>query len=111
MEPRILEVLPAAVLHLRAHFDFDAERFPELAVVLDALKKCAPEGPDLFGVPYAKMRVWANFPLPDRRVKLVSEKKVPRTFRLRPDVIAALKERAREAGCSETELLEKKILA
>ncbi len=111
VEPRIIEVLPAAVLRLGAHFDFDAERFPELAAVLDALKRHAPEGPDLLGVPYAKLRVWADFPLPDRRVKPVSEKKIPRTFRLRPDVVASLKERAREAGCSETEFLERKLLA
>lgn len=111
VEPRILEVLPAAVLRLGAHFDFDPERHPELAAVLEALRKREPEGPDFFDVPFAKLRVWADFPLPDRRVKLISEKKIPRTFRLRPDVIAALKERARAAGCSETELLERKILA
>lgn len=110
VEPRILEVLPAAVLRLGAHFDFQAENQPELAAVLEALKKREPEGPDFFGMPYAKLKVWADFPLPDRRVKRVSEKKIPRTFRLRPEVIAMLKERAQEAGCSETELLERKIL-
>lgn len=111
VEPRILEVLPAAVLRLGAHFDFDAERYPELATVLEALRKRLPEGPDFLGVPFIKLKVWADFPLPDRRVKMISEKKIPRTFRLRPDVIAALKKRARAAGCSETELLEQKILA
>jgi len=84
VEPRILEVLPAAVLRLGAHFDFDAKRFPELAPVLNALRKREREGPDFLGVPYAKLRVWADFPLPDRRVNLVSEKKVPRTFRFIP---------------------------
>ncbi len=111
VEPRILEVLPAAVLRLGAHFDFNAEKHPELAAVLTALRKQKPEGPDFLGVPYSKVKVWADFPLPDRRVKLVSEKKIPRTFRLRPNVIVALKERARQAGCTETELLERKILA
>ena len=111
VEPRIMEVLPAAVLRLGAHFDFDAERHPELAGVLAALRTQAVEGPEFFGVPYAELKVWADFPLPDRRVKMISEKKIPRPFRLRPDVIAALKERARAAGCSETELLERKILA
>lgn len=111
VEPRILEVLPAAILRLGAHFDFNAEKYPELAGVLSALRKQAAEGPEFCGIPYAKLRVWADFPLPDRRVKISSEKKIPRTFRLRPDVITALKERAREAGCTETELLERKILA
>jgi hypothetical protein len=111
VEPRILEVLPAAVLRLGAHFDFDAERYPELAGVLNALRKRATDGPDFLGVPYVKLKVWADFPLPDRRVKTSLEKKIPRTFRLRPDVIAALKSLAKKAGCSETEFLEKRILA
>jgi hypothetical protein len=111
VEPRILEVLPAAVLRLGAHFDFDAEKHPELACVLTALRNQAVDGPGFCGVPYAKLKFWANFPLPDRRVKTSSEKKISRTFRLRPDVIAKLRAQAKNAGCSDTQFLEKKILA
>jgi hypothetical protein len=111
VEPRILEVLPAAVLRLRAHFDFSLEEYPDLLRVLRAMQRGGESGPDFHGVPYRKLKVWADLPLPDRRVKPLSEKKIVRTFRLRPEVVVALRARAREAGCSETELLERKILA
>lgn len=110
VEPRILEVLPAAVLRLGAHFDFDPARRPELAAVMDALKRGEENGPDFFGVPYAKAREWVNLPLRDGRTKPMKNRKVMKTFRLAPEAAAALKKLAARENCSEAEILERKLL-
>ena len=74
VEPRILEVLPAAVLRLGKHFDFDPIRHKELAQVIRLLREPAPKGEDFFGIPYEKVKVWLDFPLLDKRVKILRRK-------------------------------------
>jgi predicted transcriptional regulator len=48
--------------------------------------------------------------LRDRRVKALSEKKSPGTFRLSPRITERLKELARQKGVSETAVIESLIL-
>lgn len=110
VEPRILEVLPAAVLRLGKHFDFDPVKHPELARVLEQLRNQKETGPEFYALPYAKIKVWANFPLRDGRMKLLGEKKITKTFRLKPEAVFRLKSIALETGCTETDVLEKRIL-
>jgi len=110
VEPRILEVLPAAVLRLPRHFDLDSNRHPVLAQVVDHLRRGENHGLDFCGTPYDRIKVWANFPLRDRRVKPASKKKRIKTFRLDPTVIQHLKEIANARGCTETEIVEALIL-
>ena len=109
VEPRILEVLPAATLRLPRHFDLDPVKHAELFAVIRLLRQGEETGNPIWGVPFDRLRVWVHLPLRDRRVKAVTEKKVTRTFRLRPRVVARLQELARELGCSETEALERTI--
>jgi len=110
VEPRILEVLPAAVLRLGAHFHFDPEEHLDLMLVVEALKKRKANGPEFHGMPYDKMKAWAELELKDRRIKNLEHKKVPRTFRLAPEVLLKLKARAKQEGCTETAYLERKIM-
>lgn len=107
VEPRILEVLPAAVLRLQKHFDLDPVKHTELARVVNRLKKNEPDGEAFCGMPYAKIRIWANNPLKDRRVKTVNDKRIQKLFRLTPEKLVKLKQLAIEQNCSETEVLEK----
>jgi len=106
VEPRILEVLPAAVLRLEKHFDLDPTRHIELARVVDQLRRRDEKGDDFENMPYAKVRVWAEFPLKDKRVKSITQKRVMKSFRLDPTAIQKLKKIAHEKGCSETEVIE-----
>jgi hypothetical protein len=53
---------------------------------------------------------WANHPLKDQRVKPVRDQKIPKTYRLKPKVIDALRLKAKTAKLNETEYLEKLIL-
>ena len=51
VEPRILEVLPAAVLRLGRHFDLNPERHPDLANVVASLRAGETDGKEFRGVP------------------------------------------------------------
>lgn len=48
VEPRILEVLPAAVLRLERHFDLNAAKHKELAGVVMQLRKQQKDGDSFF---------------------------------------------------------------
>ncbi len=82
VEPRILEVLPAAILHYRKNF-LGTEQLPEeLEQVLKAIRNNASHGPAFEGVPFEKMKHWANTRLKDKRTKPTNEKKVPKYLML-----------------------------
>ncbi len=108
VEPRILEVLPAAVLRLRKHF-YPFENMT-LLTVIDQLRRREEKGDAFFGMPYEKVKQWAEFPLLDKRVKSVTQKKVVKTFRLDPVALERLKRVAEEKGVTETEVLETLLL-
>ena len=110
VEPRILEVLPAAVLRLPKHFNLDAKQHPELFVAIEKLKKQEVQGEALWGVPYEKFKIWTRLSLADKRMKDITERKVSKTFRFTPHLIALLKERSKLLGCTETEVLERALL-
>jgi hypothetical protein len=107
----ILEVLPAAVLRLTNHFDFDATAHKALAEAVDQLRKHEESGKAFYGIPYEKIRVWADFPLRDKRVKPLTQRKVVKTFRLNPLAVESLRRVAKQKGCTETEVLETLLLS
>lgn len=110
IEPRILEVLPAAMLRFPKSF-LNWEEIPEkLQLVLECIKKDEKEGPDLAGIPYEDLKRWANFELPDKRTIPVEERKIPTFLRLKPAAIKILKQKAAEMSVSEAEVIERLLL-
>lgn len=92
VEPRILEVLPAALLHYRKNF-LGTEKLPEdLDKVLKAIRNNDANGPAFEGVPFEKMKHWANTRLKDKRTKPSKEKKVPKYLMLHVKHLNRLKE-------------------
>jgi hypothetical protein len=85
----------------------DPVKHRKLAEVVDQLRKRKEKGEAFCGMPYEKIKIWADLPLRDKRMKPMTEKKVIKTFRLDPKALARLKIRAQEENCSETEILEK----
>jgi hypothetical protein len=82
VEPRILEVLPAAILHYKKNF-LIAEQLPtELEQVLQAIRNNADNGPAFEGIPFAKMKYWANAKLKDRRTKPIKDQRRPKFLKL-----------------------------
>jgi hypothetical protein len=83
VEPRILEVLPAALLHYRKNF-LGAEQLPDdLNEILRAIRNNEEKGPAFEGIPFEKMKYWANAKLKDRRTKPVNEQKMPKFLKLK----------------------------
>jgi hypothetical protein len=106
-EPRILEVLPSAVLRFPASFT-GIDKAPEkFNAVLRALKANADVGPELAGIPFSTIKRWANFTLPDKRTKPVSERRVMKSVRLHPSTIAEIKRRANDLNTTESDVIDR----
>ncbi|MCO6432567.1 MAG: hypothetical protein J5J00_17065 [Deltaproteobacteria bacterium] len=106
LEPRILEVLPAAIIHFPASFTSLNAIPRDLQRVIYAISKDAKEGPAFEGIPYQVMKRWANTALPDKRVVPASERRRMKSFRLHPDAVQKLKTLCKKRGLSESEVLE-----
>jgi hypothetical protein len=109
VEPRILEVLPAAVLRLGRHFDLDPGKHADLTRTVTQLRTRQDRGEEFQGIPYTKLKVWAEIPFPDRRVKPAAEKKVTKTFRLHPPGSRSPSGKAQVRRTTETAILESLI--
>jgi hypothetical protein len=91
VEPRIIEVLPAAILHYRTNF-LGLDKMPnDFAEVLRCIRQNQEAGPDFEGIPFQKMKFWANTELKDKRTKPISERKQLKTFRLSLTTLTKLK--------------------
>ncbi len=111
VEPRVFEVLPAALIHFPRTFIRKAMIPAQLAEVISAIKAGKTSGPDFRGMRYRDMRKWANKATTDGRTKPLSEIRVNKTFRLSPKAVAALERRSKQAGLTKTRFLESLLLA
>ncbi len=109
-EPRVIEVLPAAILHFPKSFLGLDEMPDKLRTTLECIRAGMTAGPSLAGIPYKEMLRWANEPLPDKRTKPESERKVTKAFRLKRSTLKQLKLLAAKENVSETDILERLIL-
>jgi hypothetical protein len=106
-EPRILEVLPAAVIHFPKSI-VDVEKLPkQLMMMIEQIKKNHDIEMVYKGIQYKDMRRWANIKLKDRRTKPLSEKKIQQNFRLSPAALDNLNSMAISQGLNRTEVIEK----
>lgn len=109
IEPRILEVLPAAVLRFKAHFDFDPKKHVELHLAFNAIKKNL-EG-DFFGIKITKLKPWLNIKLKDGRTKQVADRKITKTFRFHKTILIKLQKLVEEGKFSnQTAALEAAVM-
>ena len=107
VEPRILEVLPAAVYRLNKHFDYDPKVHRELAKAIEAGLQ-GTEGA-FYEIPARKLKPWFDLKLKDGRTKKVQDLKVTKTFRFHANNIAKLKLIKEKTGKTETQILEELI--
>lgn len=110
VEQRVLEVLPAAVLHFPAAID-GKERMPKkLAEVIECIIANKKDGPSFGAINYSNMKRWANHPLKDRRTKPVKEQKKMKSFKLSPAARERLSQLAKQSNQTETAVLENILL-
>lgn len=104
-EPRVLEVLPAAVVSFPKSF-LHLENSPQIfREIVDALKSGRP-GPAFEGISFEKFFEAANRPTKNRKRKIISERRISKTFRFAPETIKALTEQSRKNGSDNTSYLE-----
>lgn len=90
IEPRIIEVLPAAILHFPKNF-VGLEHAPQsLLQVIKCIQKNQNDGPNFEGLEYEKMKFWANSKLKDKRTKPSKQKRITKAFRLRHETLRKL---------------------
>lgn len=107
VEPRILEVLPAAVMRLGKHFNFQPEKHRELNKAIEQLKVDGKGS--FYGVALDKIKPWLNLQLKDGRTKKLTDKKIMRTFRLKPETIKKINAIKKATGQTDTEIIEKLV--
>jgi len=110
VEPRVLEVFPAALIHFPRTFLGTAHIPANLKEVITAIRARDKHGPDFEGMRYRDMKKWADKATADRRTKPLSEIRINKTFRLSPDAIRALEQRSMKAELTMTRFLEKLLL-
>jgi hypothetical protein len=109
VEPRILEVLPAAYERFKKHFSGDVDTIEKLEQLIDGIKDKNHHQIEFYGIPIEKTRPWFFIRLRDKRSKSFDKRKVSKTFRFKPETVTRLKNLKEQSGQSETEIIEKLI--
>ncbi len=110
IEPRILEVLPAALLHFPGSVDDERIIPHKMKRIMDDIMKGKETGEDYESVKYHTMKRWADLQLKDKRTKPISEKKKQANFRLSPLAMKNLTEFADRKNLSKTQALEELVM-
>lgn len=106
VEPRVLEVLPAAYERFKKHFYGDKDIIEKLKQIIDCIKWEDNNKTDFYSISFEKMRPWFFIRLRDGRSKPLNKRKISKTFRFKPETIKELKKLKNQTGRSETEILE-----
>jgi len=109
VEPRILEVLPAAYERFKKHFSGDADTIEKLEQIIDGIKRKNNHKIEFYGISIEKIMPWFFIQLRDKRSKPFDKRKVSKTFRFKPETVDILKSLKEQSGQSETEILENLI--
>ena len=110
VEPRVLEVLPAAMIHFPRTFIQKAKAPSDLVEVVKAIKTRQEQGPDFRGMQFHTMSKWANRATADKRTKPLAKIKRNKTLRLSPEALLALEEGAKREGISQTQFIENLLI-
>lgn len=109
VEPRILEVLPAAYERFKKHFSGDMDIIEKLEQIIDCIKQKDHREIDFYGIAIEKIMPWFFIRLRDGRSKSLDKRKITKSFRFKPETINILKTMKDQTGQSETEILENLI--
>jgi len=106
VEPRVIEVLPAAYERFKKHFSGDAATIEKLEQIIDCIQQQDNHEIDFYGMSIDKIKPWFFIRLRDGRSKSLDNRKVSKSFRFKPETVDILKSLKDQTGKSETEILE-----
>jgi len=106
VEPRILEVLPAAYERFKKHFSGDRDAVEKLEQIIACVKQKDNQEMAFYGISIDKIKPWFFIRLRDGRSKPMDQRKVSKTYRFKPETVRILKTFKDQSGRSETEILE-----
>jgi hypothetical protein len=109
VEPRVLEVFPAAYLHFPRAFIGHKDLPEEIRRIIQAIRNQQAEMEDYRGIRFEEMVRWANRSLPDRRTKPSHLIRRNKTLRLTPATIEGLRVIAARTGRTETGVVEELV--
>ena len=109
VEPRVLEVLPAAYERFKKHFSGDMDIIEKLEQIIGCVKQKGNQEIAFYGISIDKITPWFFIRLRDGRSKSLDERKVSKSFRFKPQTVNILKRLKAQTGRSETEILENLI--
>lgn len=111
VEPRVLEVFPAAFLHFPKTFIGRHDLPEDLREVVTKVRDGNFEPHEVYkGIRLDAMAKWNNRTFKDRRTKPANQKKVNKTFRMDQSLVKKLETTAKQLKMSQIEWLEKLIL-
>ncbi len=111
VEPRVLEVFPAALLHFQNNFIGIEEMPKELQTIIEKIKNGSELPLKYKGIECSKMKYWANFEIPDKRVKPINKHKKVKSFTLSLEAISKLNKMAVNRGITNSAIIESFLLS
>ncbi len=108
IEPRILEVLPAAALSFPRSFLY-LDKAPQAFIAVVNALRLGHQGPYLGAIPFDKLLEAANRPVKDRRRKMASDRRLSKTYRFSQITLRIIAERARQEGITHTHYIERLV--
>ncbi len=111
VEQRVLEVLPAALIHFPAAISGKEKMPQKLHDIVECIIANKDNGPSFNDISYKDMKRWANHPLKDGRTKPLKDQKKMKSFKLSPAACERLNQLAKQLNQSETSVIEKILIA
>lgn len=109
LEPRIYEVLGAALFSYPRSFRHHEALPRQLAEMIDSLHAGDVRQDSYRGITYQAMQRWMYFQLPDKRTKPLGERCKTYTFSLFPETYARITELAEREGVSRSEFIRELV--
>jgi hypothetical protein len=109
IEPRVLEVLPAAILRFPGIF-LDIDKVPkDLREILDSIISGETIRGEWRGIDMTRIGFWLNSPLGDGRSVPFKERRVVKSFRLSPTTVRKIEHLAALQHITHSDVIDRLI--
>lgn len=110
LEPRVIEVFPAAFIRFERKFKNTRAIPRDLGNIIDELREGLASDHEFMGVKQKDMLRWCNSELKDGRSKPLNKKKILTSFKLSPEIFKKLEELSENSALNKTQIVESLIM-